>query len=122
MPELIHDPRFATHAAVRSHHHELLPIFEKQFLQKTSDEWLELIKGIDVVCCKLPHFRDVVNDQQAWDNGYLENFTFRNNNTCVMVCPPVRFGSTGGIRSKWAPLLGEHTDEVIKTLDNQDNI
>jgi crotonobetainyl-CoA:carnitine CoA-transferase CaiB-like acyl-CoA transferase len=73
---------------MREYWNELRLIFEKQFSLKTSDEWQDIIKSADIVCCKLPKFCDAVNDYQAWVNGNLEKYTFRNNATCVMPCPP----------------------------------
>ena len=116
LAELIHDPRFETQAEAEKHWKEMYHLFEKQFLTKPCQEWVDLIKPIDMVCCKLPHFGDIAGDQQAWANGNLETFHFRNDNTCVMPCPPVRFGSTGTIKSSVAPQLGEHTREVLDAL------
>jgi crotonobetainyl-CoA:carnitine CoA-transferase CaiB-like acyl-CoA transferase len=116
IPDMINDPRFSTQDTMREYWNELRLIFEKQFSLKTSDEWQDIIKSADIVCCKLPKFCDAVNDYQAWVNGNLEKYTFRNNATCVMPCPPVRFGSTGTMRSALGPRLGEHTDEVLNEL------
>ena len=116
VPEMIKDPRFATSAAAKEHWPEMLHVFEKQFLLKTSKEWLPIVKSIDIVCCILPRFSDIASDQQAWANGNVEKFVFPNNEECVMPCPPVRFGSTGTMKSKVGPLLGEHTEEVLNSL------
>lgn len=116
VPDLIRDPRFDTRSHANENSLALMKIFEKQFLLKTSNEWLEIFKKIGMVCCILKHMRDVASDPQAWANGYLENFVFRNNSSCAMPCPPVRFGSTGAIRSKLAPVLGADTQEVLAGL------
>lgn len=116
VPDMIKDPRFATKASAKEHWPEMLHVFEPLFLTKTSKEWKELIDAIDVVCCILPRFSAISEDQQAWANGNLESFEFRNHQKSVLPCPPVRFGSTGTMRSKGGPLLGEHTEEVLGGL------
>ena len=83
---------------------------------KTSKEWLDILRGMGMVCTILPHIKDVATDPQAWANGNLQNHTNRNNSTCVLPCPPIRFGSAGTFRSELAPLLGEHTAEVLESL------
>lgn len=116
IPELAKEPRFATEANARDHWSEMCAFFERHFLQKTTDEWEKLLKGYDITCSKLPHFRDIVNDKQLWDNGNLQYYTLRNNEQCVMPCPPVRFGSTGTMRLDLAPALGADTEEVLSSL------
>lgn len=116
VPDLTHDPRFADEASAAANRVELIEIFERQFKTKTCAEWLELFKPLDIVCCYLPDIADVIKDEQAWANGNLQQFTMPSGNTCVMSCPPVRFGSTGSMKSKFGPRLGEHTEEVLDGL------
>ena len=116
IPELINDPKFKDQPSARKNMKELLHKFEAILATKTCEEWLALMKPRDIVCCRLPHYRDVATDQQAWANGNLEEFTLGNGDTCVLPCPPVRFGSAGVSRSVPGPLLGEHTEEILNSL------
>ena len=116
VPELIHDSMFDTRLHSLEHPQEIQQIFEKQFLLKTSKEWLEILRGMGMVCTILPHIKDVATDPQAWANGNLQNHTNRNGSTCVLPCPPVRFGSSGSFQAELAPLLGENTAEVLEGL------
>jgi len=116
VPEMINDLRFADEASAAINRKELIEIFERQFKTKNCAEWLKILKTLDIVCCPLPHFADIIKDEQAWANGNLQQFTMPSGNTCVMPCPPVRFGSTGSMKSKFGPRLGEHTEEVLDGL------
>ena len=118
IPELFNDPRFCCEAECRKKENmsQFIKILEGCFLKKTAKEWFNLLVEKDIFGCILPHFRDVSKDQQAWDNGYLENFVTPSGFDCVMVCPPVRFGSTGSMRSTPAPYLGQDTDAVLLPL------
>lgn len=116
VPEMKDDPRFADELTAMKYREEFIRIFETQIKTKTCAEWLEIIKPLDIVCCRLPHISEVSQDEQAWANGNLEQFALRNGDTCVMPCPPVRFGSTGTMRSTYGPRLGEHTEEVLNSL------
>ncbi len=44
-PEWIADPRFSTFADRFAHREELLPLLEREFAQRTTQEWLELLTG-----------------------------------------------------------------------------
>lgn len=113
------DPRFATEESARGYWGEMVRAFEEQFLRKDADEWVDIIRGLDITCCKLPHFSDLSNDKQLWANHYLQDYVFRNNAHCVMPCPPVRFGSTGGMYLGLAPALGENTEEVLREIEEE---
>ena len=115
--DLADDPRFSTIAARRLHKPELFAIVEPIFLERTCDDWLQRLKAKDIPCTRVNHFRDVSHSEQAWVNGFVEEFQFRNGETCVMPCPPIRMASQGETPgSRPAPLLGEHTGEVLAGL------
>jgi len=116
VPELAEDPRFATDKARLVYTKELFEIVEPIFLTKSSSEWLEMLQKEAIVSSRLAHFSDVASSEQAWANGYLENFTFPNGETAVIPCSPVRLESIGVAPSKNAPLLGENTEEVLSNL------
>lgn len=121
VPELFEDPRFCCEDECRKDENmaQLIKILEGCFIKKSSEEWFELLKREDIFGCILPHFQDVSKDEQAWANGYLENFATPSGLECVMVCPPFRFGSIGSFRSTPAPYLGQDTKEVlVEIMDN----
>ncbi|MBE6969314.1 MAG: CoA transferase [Ruminococcaceae bacterium] len=96
------------------HNAELSAIFQRAFLAKNLDEWTALFKAADIVSGPMSHFRDVAEDEQAWANGFVEEYRFRNGETCVMPCQPVRLASVESKPTKFAPLPGEQTDEVLR--------
>ena len=118
IPEYLEDPRFKSILTMKENREEILKIFEQRFILKSSREWLEIMKGHDIVCSILPYFGEVASDKQAWANGNIEEYYFRNGNSCSMPCSPVRFGSTGIIRTALGPKLGEHTNKVLEGFTN----
>ena len=115
-PALFTDPRYNGLKNMRAHGDEMVPRIDAALLKKSSAEWIAIFKENDIVCDRMGHFREVSKDEQAWVNEYVQEYTCRNGETCVMPCPPIRMSSVGNIKSGPAPLVGEHTAQVLATL------
>ncbi len=96
-----------------AHRVELSELVASRFALKTADEWTELFRQYDLVGGKIPHFADVNTDEQAWANGFLEHYTFRNGETGILPVPPINISTFTRDPSHYADLPGEHTDEVL---------
>ncbi len=115
-PELCEDPRFLTQQDRWAHREELYAIFKEAFLEKDSDEWLEIAKKLDFAMVKYKHFADMSEDEQALANDFVEDVTFRSGNTDKMPRVPFHMESVQGLRTIPAPLCGGDTEEVLKEL------
>jgi crotonobetainyl-CoA:carnitine CoA-transferase CaiB-like acyl-CoA transferase len=98
LPELIADPRFETNAKRSDNRADLIPILEKRFLEKTGNEWLAILKKVNVPGAgKVKTLGNALKSE-----GVTDTFT-----------PPEKLGeSTDAI---CRDLLG-YTDDEIKTL------
>ena len=95
---------------------ELVPIYEQCFLKKTSDEWLKIFADLDIVCGRLNHFKDVLEDEQAWANGYLQKYRCTNGAERVLTTCPVRLGSQGPLTLGEAVMYGANNRDVLEEL------
>ena len=95
---------------------KLVPIFEPIFREKTSDEWLKIFADLDIVCGRLNHFRDVLTDEQAWANGYLQEYECTNGAKRVLPSCPVRLGSQGVFPLGKPVMYGTGNEEILKGL------
>lgn len=93
---------------------EMLKLMTDAFLTRTADEWTQLFRERDVVAGKMPHFCDVTKDEQAWANGFLEDYEFRTGDRAVLPVPPLMISDWERTPSHWADLPGEHTDDVLR--------
>lgn len=105
-----------TQAAVKKHSAQIVPVMEQAFLKKTSREWLRLFKEADIVCGLMNHMSDVPKDEQAIVNQFVQEYHCRNGNTCMMPCPPIRLESQAAPLAESAPLIGEHTRQVLLNM------
>lgn len=95
---------------------KVIPVMERAFAQKTSDQWLKLFQEADVVCSVMNHMSAVSVDEQAIVNEFIQDYTCRNGAVCKLPCPPMRFASQPLPKSTKASFPGEDTDEVLSTM------
>lgn len=98
----------------------IIPLIRRAMKQKTSEEWMRIFREKDLVIGKLSHMTEVLCDEQAWANGFIEEITNRNGEKSVMSCPPIHFASYEKSPSKPAPMIAENTDEVLKDFGYSD--
>ena len=114
--DIVNDERFNKRDNMVQHKAALGKIMDATFITKTLDEWITILRTNDIVHDKLRHFKDVLTDEQAWANDYLEKVTFANGAQAVLPCTPIKAAEEGPYPYGRSPLLGEHTKEVLRQL------
>jgi crotonobetainyl-CoA:carnitine CoA-transferase CaiB-like acyl-CoA transferase len=116
MPELLTDPRFASEEARSLHRRELIDLFDAVFATKTRDEWMELFQKLGMMFSPVQTIAEVPNDPQAIANDYVVPFDHPRLGRVTVPGYPVHFGAcSAGMRTA-APVIGEHTDEVLREI------
>ena len=95
----------------------LVPMLEKAFAAKTSEEWLQIFRELDVVCGRINHFRDVLEDEQAWANDYIQKYQCQNGAERILPTCPVRLGSQGAFALGKPVMYGENNDDILTSLN-----
>jgi len=115
-PELADDPRFRTMPDRVAHLHEQYDELKDGFLSKTTHEWLEILRDLDAVCAPVNTPENVCDDPQVSGSGIIWNGEHPVAGKYRQPIHPIQFEQTpAGIR-RHAPVLGEHTDEVLHEL------
>jgi crotonobetainyl-CoA:carnitine CoA-transferase CaiB-like acyl-CoA transferase len=114
--DIVDDERFNKRDNMMKNKPALVKIMEETFKTKTREEWIAILRAADIVHDKLRHFKDVLTDEQAWANNYLHNITFANGGQAVLPCPPIQAAEDAPLPYGKAPLLGEHTREVLREM------
>jgi len=96
---------------------KLVPMLEKAFAAKTSEEWLRIFRELDVVCGRINHFRDVLEDEQAWANDYIQKYQCQNGAERILPTCPVRLGSQGAFALGKPVMYGENNDDILTSLN-----
>jgi len=112
---LIEDPRFATADARLAHRQELDRELEKCLAAATADEWLEVFYQMDIVAGPLNTVDQVVDDPQVNHLNMILSLEHPLGGVVRAAGNPVMMDSIKG-RHSAPPLLGQHTEEVLKGL------
>ncbi len=113
------DPRYNTVRARREHTEECVKMWDEAFAKKTRDEWIEIFNKNpkDLIWERVQKWEDLPNDPQVIANEYMSNYTHPLTGlTYKHVNLPVKFSETPAMKLGRAPLLGEHTEEILVNI------
>jgi formyl-CoA transferase len=117
----IHDPRYedgfdSTPANVLRVGAELKAQCEALFRAKPNAHWLALLDAHGVPCGPLRFMDELWEDEHIAANGYLEHYEHPLLGTLGGPAPIVRMSGTPTRIQRASPVLGEHTDEVMREV------
>ncbi len=116
MPELIDDPRFDTNAKRVANRDEIMPLFEEKMRTKTRDEWLQLFEEAKLPCGPISDLNEVFNDRNISEREMLFSLEHPVEGVIEQLGFPFKFSQTPAAARLRPPLLGEHSQEVLKWL------
>ena len=84
------------------------------FLTKTRDEWLPLLWAAETAAAPVNSVAEAFVDPQAQHIGMAWELTHPTEGTVRQLGWPVRFSRTAVEFERFAPILGEHTREILR--------
>ncbi len=113
-PELAEDARFTTFGDRFTHKDTLLPLLQARFATRTTEEWLDRLRG-RVPCAPVNDVRQALADPQVLARDMIVEVEHPDFGPLKEVRSPVR--TEGEIRHPArAPKLGEHTDQILREI------
>jgi crotonobetainyl-CoA:carnitine CoA-transferase CaiB-like acyl-CoA transferase len=112
--ELATDPRFATSPQRVANRLELVALLTPVLKTKTTDEWLPLLQGADVLCSRVCGYDDLLRHPQLAANAMLAEARHPMHGTIRMPAFPVNSVESAGLPYRAAPACGEHTAAVLR--------
>jgi len=113
-PELAEDARFRTFGDRFAHKDTLLPLLQARFATRTTEEWLDRLRG-RVPCAPVNDVRQALADPQVLARDMIVEVEHPDFGPLKEVRSPVR--TEGEIRHPArAPRLGEHTDQILREI------
>jgi formyl-CoA transferase/CoA:oxalate CoA-transferase len=113
LDSLMSDSRFSTNAARVANRQALIDALQAVFLTRTYEEWEAILMRGGVPVGAINTIDRVVTHPQVAARGALVECEHPTAGKVRVVGPPARLSETpAGVRRP-APLLGEHTDEVL---------
>jgi formyl-CoA transferase len=116
----IERPEFATHARFRSNplrvenRAVLIQLLEQVLLTRPAAEWLERLAQAGVPSGPVNTLDRVFADPQLQARAILRTVPHPAIGTLRLVGSPIKLGSAGALPLRPPPLLGEHTDDVLR--------
>jgi len=114
------DPRFATNGKRVENRAEITRLLQEIFSKKSTSEWVALLEAAGVPNGPINDIAQVFAEPQVKARGVRIEREHAVAGPLPMVASPMRFSATPIEYRSAPPLLGEHTDEVLKSLGKSD--
>jgi crotonobetainyl-CoA:carnitine CoA-transferase CaiB-like acyl-CoA transferase len=114
--DLLADPRFRTNNDRVAHREALNPILDAAFQSRTRAEWVTFLNDRGVACGPIYDLAEVFADPQVRHEEMLVEMPHPVHGTVKLLGMPVKLSETPGAFRLPPPLLGEHTEEVLREL------
>ena len=114
--QLADDPRFASNKARVAHRSELIPLLRQATVFKTTAQWIELLEKAGVPCGPINDLQQVFADPQVQARGLRLDLPNALGSSTPQVASPLRLSETPVAYRSAPPLLGQHTDALLRNL------
>jgi benzylsuccinate CoA-transferase BbsF subunit len=116
-PEAATDPRFATFEARKANEDALESVIGEWTRERRAEEVMELLQARGVPCGVVQNAQDLLDkDEHVRARGYYEYLDHPETGRSAYDGPAARLSKTPGHHAAPAPLLGEHTFEVLERI------
>ena len=119
--ELIEDERFKTNPLRNENYDELRPLIADPMKEKTTEEWQHLLDQAGIPNGPINTIDKVIEDPQVLAREMIVEIDHPVAGKLKVPGIPIKFSRTPGKIRRTAPLLGEHTDEILKELLDMDS-
>ena len=115
-PELARDPRFATNPLRVQNRDVLVPLLAEMVATRRRDEWIAMLEEVGVPCGPINDVGEVFANEQVRARGMAVELPHPSAGKVTLVPSPMKMSATPATSAKAPPLLGEHTDEVLRDV------
>ncbi|HTQ75232.1 MAG TPA: CaiB/BaiF CoA-transferase family protein [Burkholderiales bacterium] len=114
--ELANDPRFASNGKRVENRAELTRLLQAIFLTRTTHAWVELLEAAGVANGPINDVAQVFEEPQVKARGVKIELDHPVAGKLPLVASPMRFSATPLEHRLAPPVLGQHTDEVLREV------
>ncbi|MBU9488112.1 CaiB/BaiF CoA transferase family protein [Burkholderia multivorans] len=120
-PELADDERFATNPARVRHRDKLVPILAEMVKTRSKTAWIDALEAAGVPCGPINDLAEVFANEQVVARGMEVALPHPCGADVKLVRNPVRMSATPPDARTAPPLLGAHTDDVLRDMLGYDD-
>jgi crotonobetainyl-CoA:carnitine CoA-transferase CaiB-like acyl-CoA transferase len=115
-PELANDPRFRTNGDRMKHLAELTPLLAERLRSRPSAAWIRAFEEAGVPVGPVNKIGDMLADPQVHAREMVIEVDHPRAGRVKSLGMPIKFSATRAETHRPAPLLGEHTQEVLEAV------
>jgi CoA:oxalate CoA-transferase len=114
--DLVLDPRFASNHLRTENQPELSGILTAELIKKTTGEWIEIFEKQDIPYSRINNMKDICEDPIIRHRNMLVTLDQPDVGPIRITGSPIRLSETPGEVVSPAPRLGEHSEEVLRSV------
>jgi crotonobetainyl-CoA:carnitine CoA-transferase CaiB-like acyl-CoA transferase len=107
------DPRFRTNADRVQHRRQLSALLEPVLLQKTAQEWIDILRQVGIPCGRIQSVSEVCESPQVQAREMVVSIEHPKAGSIRVTGVPIKLSETPGMVTTPPPLLGEHTTQIL---------
>ena len=115
-PDLATDERFMKNADRVRHRAVLVPMLESIFKQRSKADWLQALEAAKVPCGAINNLAEVFADPHVRSRDMVTTWDHPSGGSVELVSSPIKLSGTPVRRDLPPPLLGQHTNEVLREV------
>ncbi|MCZ6646618.1 MAG: CoA transferase, partial [SAR324 cluster bacterium] len=120
-PEICEDPRFIDNAGRIKHREELFALLNDAFGADSLESWLKKMRSAGVAAGPVRTVSQALASPEVQESGMITSVPHPTAGDLRMIGTPYRFSDTPPAEPVAPPLLGEHTEEVLRGLLGMDS-
>jgi crotonobetainyl-CoA:carnitine CoA-transferase CaiB-like acyl-CoA transferase len=113
-PEIAEDPRYSANSARIENRDELIQIIAERLTSETTAYWLDQFASLNIPAGPINNLAQVFSDPVVAERRIVRSLNHSLAGEVPTVANPVRFSDTPVEYKLAAPVLGQHTAEVLK--------
>ena len=117
-PDLATDPRYARNQDRVRNRGELVPLLEGILKTRTKADWLAALEAAKVPCGAINNLAEVFADPHVQERGMVTEWPHPLKDGLRLVASPMKLSATPVRTDLPPPLLGQHTEEVLRDVLN----
>ncbi|WP_421953437.1 CaiB/BaiF CoA transferase family protein [Polaromonas sp.] len=118
VPELAVNPLFAQNRDRVLNRGQLVPILETVMKTRSKADWLAALEAAKVPCGAINNLAEVFADPQVEARNMVTHWQHPVKDDLRLVSSPIKLSATPVRADLPPPLLGQHTDEVLRSVLN----
>jgi crotonobetainyl-CoA:carnitine CoA-transferase CaiB-like acyl-CoA transferase len=122
LPELPNDPRFLSNALRIQHRQEIDELLGTHFKTNSARHWVDVIHAVKVPVGLINNLQQAFEEPQVIARNMLVEMKHPLKEKLTVIGSPIKLSRTPVEYKKAPPMLGEHTDEILSGILDEEKI